>query len=141
MPPDTLRLRETALWSWSLYPNQCYLGRMQLTLRRPLEQSLAHLTDQEWQELHRTLSSYEGLLQDHFQPDRFNYKQLGNQWHQLHVHVVPRYADSRVWRGMEFVDHRFGDDPHPEFESPLNDEGTHALATWLRPLVSALDVT
>lgn len=133
MPPENLKLRETECWIWHLYPNQGYLGRVQFTLRRSCEGSLADLTAEEWEDLRNGIQTYETLARALFQPDRFNYKQLGNQWHQVHVHAIPRYADARNWQGAEFVDQRFGDDPHPDFPSPIGEAQTIALANWLRP--------
>lgn len=132
MPPDHLKLCDTAFWTWHLYPNQGYLGRVQFTLLRGCEGSLADLTIEEWDDLRSSIRAYETLARDLFNPDRFNYKQLGNQWHQVHVHAIPRYPAHRTWQGIEFVDQRFGDDPHPEFASPIDEATTVKLAKWLR---------
>lgn len=132
MIPEPLILRQTDLWTWSLFPNQCYLGRVQLTLRRQCQGWLADLNDAEWVDLRASLDALSALLNDHFQPDRFNVKQLGNQWPQVHVHLVPRYHGPRTWNGITFKDERWGDDPYPEFDSPIDEAATHEMARWLR---------
>ena len=39
-----------------------------------------------------------------FQPDHFNYAFLQNQDRHVHCHVIPRYAGTRRFAGMEFTD-------------------------------------
>ena len=127
-----LILGETSGWIWSLFPNQSYLGRVQLTLRRQLDGSLARLTDDEWTDLRRCFQAYERLLSTLFQPDRFNYEQLGNVWTQVHVHAVPRYSRSREWEGITVEDSRWGEHPLPEPPSPLGEAETLLLVTKMR---------
>jgi diadenosine tetraphosphate (Ap4A) HIT family hydrolase len=123
-----LILLETPGWTWSLFPNQSYLGRVQLTLRRQCDGSLAKLTDDEWTDLRRCFQAYERLLSTLFQPDRFNYEQLGNVWTQVHVHAIPRYSGAREWQGITIQDSRWGNHPLPEPPSPLGEAETLQLA-------------
>lgn len=56
-----------------------------------------------------------------FRPDRFNYLQMGNAVHHLHVHGVPRYLATREFHGIHWVDPTPGDPPtwtknHSKFE-------------------------
>ncbi len=127
-----LILLETPGWTWSLFPNQSYLGRVQLTLRRQCDGSLARLTDDEWTDLRRCLQAYERLLSSLFQPDRFNYEQLGNVWTQVHVHAIPRYSGAREWQGITVQDSRCGNHPLPEPPSPLGEAETLQLAEKMR---------
>ncbi len=127
-----LALGADAHWTWHLFPNQCYPGRVQLNLIRPCEGALTALTDAEWLSLHAALKRFEAVLQPAFAPDRLNIKQLGNQLRQTHVHLIPRYERPRAWDGVTITDTRWGDDPYPEPPSPLSDAQTVALAVWLR---------
>ena len=127
-----LQLQSTRCWTWSLHANQAYLGRIVLSLRRDCQGSLADLTDVEWEALRTELRAYEEIARDLFRPDRFNYKQLGNEWPHVHVHAIPRYRSSRRWNDVEFVDHRWGQDPYPDVESPLTADETYRLAEWMR---------
>ena len=130
-----LVLQETPSWTWSLFPNQSYLGRVQLTLRRQCDGSLATLTDDEWADLRRGIKAIEEILGGLFQPDRFNYEQLGNVWTQVHVHAIPRYSNARDWCGITVLDQRWGDHPLPEPASHLGETETLQLAEQMRKLV------
>jgi len=127
-----LILRETPFWTWSLFPNQCYLGRVQMTLRRECHGSLADVTPEEWLDLRESIKAYEELAAKLFQPDRFNYVQLGNVWPQVHVHAIPRYATSRNWNGTEFSDRLWGELPLPEPASPVGEPEVLELIKMIR---------
>ena len=47
----------------------------------------------------------------HLQPDRFNYLQMGNALHHLHVHGIPRYAGPRTYGAREWTDETYGHPP------------------------------
>ena len=132
MIDEQLVLLETPSWTWSLFPNQSYLGRVQLTLRRQCDGSLARLTQEEWADLHLCLGTYERFLDTLFNPDRFNYEQLGNVWTQIHVHAIPRYSRSVIWQGITVDDSRWGDHPLPEPPTPLDEAATMQLAEKMR---------
>ncbi len=136
MIDKNLILHETPSWTWSLFPNQSYLGRVQLTLRRECEGSLASLSDDEWSDLRSNIKAYEFAIAKLFEPDRFNYVQLGNVWHQVHVHAIPRYERFRNWQGIAFLDRRWGDTPLPELPSPIGDAQTLELADAIRPAIT-----
>lgn len=46
-----------------------------------------------------------------FRPDRFNYLQMGNALHHLHVHGIPRYASAREYGGRTWTDETYGHPP------------------------------
>lgn len=39
-----------------------------------------------------------------FQPDHFNYAFLQNQDRHIHLHIIPRYNEPRVFAGITFDD-------------------------------------
>jgi len=133
---DDLKLWQSQHWAWHLFANQCYLGRVQFTLVRECQGSLADLDTQEWADLLAGLKRFEALARSAFGAEKFNYKQLGNQWPQVHVHAIPRYCEPPTWSGIAFPDRRWGDDPYPEFDSPIDAEATVRLAHALRQMVS-----
>lgn len=137
MIDPALVIRETGFWTWSLFPNQSYLGRVQFTLRRDCTGSLADLDDSEWTDLRAGLRAYEALAGEVFAPDRFNYVQLGNVWPQIHVHAIPRYREPRDWAGTNVTDTRWGDVPLPEPDNPLTTGQTAELASKLRDRLNA----
>jgi diadenosine tetraphosphate (Ap4A) HIT family hydrolase len=56
-----------------------------------------------------------------FNPDRFNYLQLGNGWHHLHFHGIPRYKNPRFFDGKEWVDKEWGKPPVWNLETSAED--------------------
>jgi diadenosine tetraphosphate (Ap4A) HIT family hydrolase len=125
-------------WIWQVHENQSYLGRLIFRLRRADLGSLADCTPQEWLSLHRSIAMYEALIRSLFQPDRFNYGQLGNTFHQLRVHAVPRYQKPRVWHGVEFQDQRWGQNWSPTPKSPLGLNQTYEFVSFLRECIESL---
>lgn len=129
---ERLEIAEIDGWVWQLHENQSYLGRLIIRMTRPELGSLAQCSIDEWLALHRNIGQYEKFMRAIFTPTRFNYGQLGNEFPQLHVHAVPRYAEAREWRGHTFTDERWGKNWAPTPASKLSLEETYALASWLR---------
>lgn len=136
-----LDLLGTEHWTWRLARNQCCLGRIVIDRNRGADGSLASLDTAEWAALGAHLGAYEALLTRLFQPDRYNYMQLGNVVPHVHVHATPRYRTARVWRGVTFTDVRWGGPPWPETASPLDESGTAELAEFLRNEIAASRAT
>ena len=133
-----LEVRWSDAWIWQVHENQAYLGRIVLRLKRRVLGSLAELTAKEWMHLLHELRLFEQTMKVLFRPDRFNYGQLGNIYHQLHVHAVPRYRSPRNWARCTFKDVRWGKNWAPTPRSPLTRDEAYAFAAWLReqmPLV------
>lgn len=42
-----------------------------------------------------------------------NYTNLQNESHHLHVHIIPRYKESRTFDNITFTDERWGKNPSP----------------------------
>lgn len=136
-----LEIQAHSDWVWQLHENQSYLGRVIFRLRRVDLGSLVDCTPHEWVSLRDSITSYEAIIESLFHPDRFNYGQLGNTYHQLHVHAVPRYREIRTWRGIEFRDQRWGRNWSPTPKSPLRLQQTYELARFLRECIESLQST
>lgn len=101
---------------WTVYvaENQQYLGRAVIWLTREGDmQRLSSLTSEERAELWDiVLPEYESAVAKLWAPDHMNYAWLGNYFpaHKGHghMHVIPRYASSRVFQGNTFVDAEWG---------------------------------
>ncbi|MFE1745673.1 TauD/TfdA family dioxygenase [Coleofasciculus sp. H7-2] len=107
-------LKDYRYWSWMLrYCHGDYLGACIFKLKRENIGSVATLLDEELMELRNIISQYESITYRLFQPDRFNYFQLGNEYHQLHIHAVPRYKEKRNFCEADFIDKRWGAYPFP----------------------------
>jgi diadenosine tetraphosphate (Ap4A) HIT family hydrolase len=79
-----------------------------LVLRRHATDVTA-LTPDEQAELWRLLGDVKTALLGAFQPDHFNYAFLMNLDAHVHLHIIPRYAQPRVFAGMTFNDGRLGE--------------------------------
>jgi len=112
--PD-LKIKEYAHWSLFLNQDQGYLGRMCLVAKREDAVDFFEMTLDEREELFRAGTQIKAALEQLFQPDLMNYASLGNVYHHLHVHFIPRYRSSRSFAGNEFTDPRWGSpyDPRP----------------------------
>lgn len=113
------------LWALILNWNQDLLGKCFLTLARHEEQIL-HLTGSEWSDLHDHIRSTTLMLKRAFQPDHFNYVFLQNQDRHVHMHIIPRYAQTRTFAGLEFVDSAYPS--HYTVDGPPNHLSPTVLA-------------
>lgn len=128
-------LKEYQHWVLELSFRQHTLGCYILFCKRPTEK-MSNLTSEELLELINVMKEMEKLLKnlDGFKPDRFNYLQLGNNWNQLHLHGVPRYAKPRTFAGKEWVDTTYGNPPTWVFEY----EDTKTVEIIKRAIISKL---
>ena len=130
-------LADGAHWRLVLNRNQDLLGKCFLVTRRHVERVDA-LTGEEWSELHALIARTRRALDIAFQPDHFNYAFLQNQDRHAHLHVIPRYAAERAFRGLAFTDpgypgHYRIDDPPRQLE-PVVEQALVALLAdaWTR---------
>jgi diadenosine tetraphosphate (Ap4A) HIT family hydrolase len=96
-------IAESAYWRLVLNRNQNLLGKCFLALRRHLE-VVPELSPAEWADLHEQLAQATQVLALAFQPDHFNYAFLQNQDRHIHLHIIPRYDEPRVFAGVTFDD-------------------------------------
>ena len=97
------KLAESEYWTLILNHNQRFLGACFWALRHHIE-TITALTPAEWVDLHTQLISVTQALNQHFQPDHFNYVFLQNQDRHVHMHIYPRYAQPRLFAGITFDD-------------------------------------
>lgn len=112
-------------WTVVLNRNQDLLGKVMLILNRECE-DVRQLTEAEWLQLHREMELVTSTLDGLFEPDHYNYSFLMNVDRQVHLHVIPRYGEPRVWNELTFEDVRFGNAPG------------NGVRNLPRPLLSAL---
>lgn len=105
---SALMIKQYRHWSVYLHENQSYLGRCVIWCHAKDAQELTDATLAEQQELFVILRNLKEAIKTTFHPDWFNYTFLGNEIQHLHCHVIPRYAQPRMFMSIEFRDEFFG---------------------------------
>lgn len=100
--PDTV-LAEYQYWTVLLRGWQNTVGCMILACNEEAE-SLPEVSTAAYQELSAVTADLEGVLRDAFSFDKINYLLLMMVDRHVHFHVLPRYAESRTFKGVEFPD-------------------------------------
>jgi diadenosine tetraphosphate (Ap4A) HIT family hydrolase len=90
--------------------SQQLLGYTIISLKRHAEM-IAELTDEETIEFRDICKEVQEMLARAFQPDWYNYQQLGNLNRHLHFYLIPRYKEPRIFDGRQFFDDRYGKAP------------------------------
>jgi diadenosine tetraphosphate (Ap4A) HIT family hydrolase len=109
MDYEQLKIKSYKYWDLYLHENQCYLGRAFALLREDagVEDFLA-IEGAMRDEFFSIGQDFKAVLKTLFQPDKMNYAALSNTSPQIHVHLVPRYKESREFAGIIFKDTRWG---------------------------------
>jgi diadenosine tetraphosphate (Ap4A) HIT family hydrolase len=96
-------IQRSRLWTLAVNRNQNLLGKCLVIANRPCG-SIPELHAEEWSSLFEHLRQLTAALDAIFAPDAYNHAFLMNVDPQVHLHVIPRYANTRVWQGMQFHD-------------------------------------
>ncbi|NCU37715.1 HIT family protein [Candidatus Saccharibacteria bacterium] len=112
--PNNTPVYETKSWVVSLNPDQAYLGRCYVTLKKH-KGDLADLTDSEWLEFADIVKTLEAAVRHAFGATLFNWVCLMNNAFQtehakphIHWHFRPRYDHKVTFSGTVFSDPSFG---------------------------------
>ena len=124
-------LAESALWRTVLNRNQNLLGKCFVATKRHVE-AVTALTTEEWSGLHQQIALATRALDLAFQPDHYNYAFLQNQDRHVHLHVIPRYAGSRMFGGERFDDPDYSDHYAVSASRVLSETQRAELAEELR---------
>lgn len=105
-------VKEYKHWVLEVSFRQHTLGCFIIFAKRDIEE-ISELKNSELIELKKVMNDFETTLSDieAFKPDRFNYLQMGNALHHLHIHAIPRYATPRHFDEKEWNDNTFGHPP------------------------------
>jgi diadenosine tetraphosphate (Ap4A) HIT family hydrolase len=95
-------------WSIRLNEDQHFLGRCYFALNRH-ETDVTKITPAEVLSLWELFTTTRKCLDALFSPDHYNYVFLMNVTPHVHAHIIPRYADIRMFSGEIFVDGRLGE--------------------------------
>lgn len=106
---DLLKVKSYKYWDVYLHENQCYLGRVFILLKEDqgVEDFMA-IEKETRDEFFFIGEQIKKALKELFKPDKMNYAALSNTSEKIHIHVVPRYKDSRKFEGIVFNDTRWG---------------------------------
>lgn len=131
---DDLRpiLADSMAWRLVLNRNQNLVGKSMLVARRHVE-AVDQLSAEEWTDLRHQLGRITAALKQVAQPDHFNFAFLQNQDRHVHMHVIPRYARTRLVGGLRAEDPDYPDHyAVPAPNRPLAADRQEQLASLLR---------
>jgi diadenosine tetraphosphate (Ap4A) HIT family hydrolase len=125
MDYEKLKIKSYKYWDLYLHENQCYLGRVfvQLKDEKGVEDFL-DIQGQVREEFFQIGQHVKHALKTLFKPDKMNYAALSNTSPIIHVHIIPRYKDTREFNGMTFKDTRWGQNYAPYDRSFVIEEST-----------------
>lgn len=105
-------LKEYQHWVWEVSYRQHTLGSFIIFSKRAVER-FSQLRAGEMSSLAKVMKEIEKTLIEIevFKPDRFNYWQMGNSLHHLHVHCFPRYKEPRWFDSKKWIDKTWGTVP------------------------------
>ena len=109
MDYEQLKIKSYKYWDVYLHENQCYLGRVFVLLREDAGvEDFLSIQGEIREEFFQIGEELKMALKALFQPDKMNYAALSNTSPKIHVHIIPRYSDSRDFGGITFQDTRWG---------------------------------
>jgi diadenosine tetraphosphate (Ap4A) HIT family hydrolase len=99
-------LKDYNYWILEVSYRQHTFGNFIIFCKREKIENISELRDEELLELKKVLQDIETALLKNslFKPIRFNYWQMGNKVHQLHIHGIPRYDTPKIFLGRNWVD-------------------------------------
>ncbi|HSX38516.1 MAG TPA: hypothetical protein VLE95_06770 [Chlamydiales bacterium] len=97
---EFLKIKSYKHWNLYLHENQCYLGRtfVQLKEEDGMDDFLS-IEGEVRDEFFLIGEEVKSALNTLFQPDKMNYAALSNTSLVIHVHIIPRYKESREFAG------------------------------------------
>jgi diadenosine tetraphosphate (Ap4A) HIT family hydrolase len=125
------RLAQTESWSVLLRPRQPTMGSLVLVCREPVR-AFSDVSPQAFQELRDVVRRVEATLREVVAYERINYLMLMMVDPDVHMHVIPRYAEARQFGGVEFPDAGWPGPPVLDAAVSLNAEIQSTLLASLR---------
>lgn len=122
---EQLKIKSYQYWDLYLHENQCYIGRtfVQLKDASGVDDFLA-IEGEVRDEFFAIGKSIKAALKALFRPDKMNYAALSNVSPTIHVHIIPRYQDPRIFDDITFTDIRWGQNYAPYDRSFVIEEST-----------------
>jgi diadenosine tetraphosphate (Ap4A) HIT family hydrolase len=108
MDYEQFKIKSYKHWDLYLHENQCYLGRVFVLLKDEGVEDFLAIEGETRKEFFQIGEDVKKALKILFQPDKMNYAALSNTSPVIHVHIVPRYKETREFAGLIFTDTRWG---------------------------------
>jgi len=123
MDYEQLKIKTYSLWDLFLHKHQFpYIGRCYASAKREDARSVRDMKKDERDELFDIIiPEWDTAIKVLFAHARANFASLGNTWNHLSWHLIPRYRQSRVLFGIEFIDPDPSRNysPYPKKDIPL----------------------
>lgn len=116
------KVKEYEYWTVYVHENQSYLGRCVISCDRAEADDLANASKEELLEFLEIIRELKTAMREAFQTEWFNYSFLGNEWHHLHCHLVPRYRNEKIFEGITFRDELWGHNWKTDHNFQTSDE-------------------
>jgi diadenosine tetraphosphate (Ap4A) HIT family hydrolase len=129
-------LVETPRWVVLLRPQQATLGALVLACREPVT-ALGAVSAEGFAEMQTLVARIERGLKRAFAYDKINYLALMMVDPDVHFHVIPRYAKTKLWEGIEFADAGWPAVPNLAKFPELDGAALARLAERMRPYLAA----
>lgn len=100
--PQTI-IHSFQYWSVLLRPAQATLGALVLIAHEPVK-AFSGLSAASFAEMHAVINQIEFTLTQAFQYDKINYLMLMMVDPDVHFHIIPRYAQPKLYADMTFID-------------------------------------
>ncbi len=128
--PHTL-LANYEHWTVLLRPQQVTLGSLVLACREQATR-FSDISQGAFTSLAAATGDIEAVLGQAFSYDKLNYLMLMMVDPHVHFHVVPRYAETKGFGGVDFADAGWPGIPDLSASTTLNHSQIDALAEFLR---------
>lgn len=125
MDYEKLKIKSYKYWDLYLHENQCYLGRVFAQLKDEKEiEDFLDIQGEVREEFFQIGQNVKKALKTQFKPDKMNYAALSNTSPVIHMHIIPRYKETREFNGVTFKDTRWGQNYAPYDRSFVIEEST-----------------
>ena len=128
--PDTL-VKEYNYWCICLRPEQVTLGSLVLICKNDVTR-YSEISNKAFQEYPRIIKAIENTLFELFEYDKLNYLMLMMVDPNVHFHVIPRYAESKVFNGSVFNDFGWPGIPELSKHNQVSSESLRDLREELK---------
>lgn len=106
MDYEQFKIKQFDLWDLYLHKNQFpYLGRCYALTIRENADSITDITKEEAEELFSLIiPSWQRSVSELYGKSHPNVAFMGNDWHHLHAHLIPRFQYAKHIYGIDFID-------------------------------------